>query len=92
MACNIVDVVEWAGWVYNIAIKMSYFSGVFVSQYHKSRAGYYINHDLLMHGTSSVMQPHPMPKENLSSTTSPKILPKSCRPLTSSNTTVKGEK
>ena len=30
---------------------MSYFPGVFITQYHKSRAGYYINHDLLMNGT-----------------------------------------
>ena len=29
---------------------MSYFPGVFITQYHKSRAGYYINHDLLMNG------------------------------------------
>jgi hypothetical protein len=29
---------------------MSYFPGVFITQYHKSRAGYFINHDLLVNG------------------------------------------
>jgi hypothetical protein len=32
---------------------MSYFPGVFITQYHKSRAGYFINHDLLINGTPS---------------------------------------
>ena len=31
-------------------ISMSYFAGLLTTQYHKSRAGYYINHDLLMSG------------------------------------------
>lgn len=32
---------------------MSYFPGVFITQYHKTRAGYFINHDLLINGTPS---------------------------------------
>ena len=44
---------------------MSYFPGVFVSQYHKSRAGYYINHDLLMHGIPSSHAATPETKRKL---------------------------
>ena len=38
---------------------MSYFPGVFISQYHKSRAGYYINHDLLMNGIFLIIEATP---------------------------------
>ena len=37
---------------------MSYFPGVFITQYHKARAGYYINHDLLMNGIDSSKLSH----------------------------------
>lgn len=33
---------------------MSYFPGVFITQYHKSRAGYFINHDSIMNGSSLI--------------------------------------
>jgi hypothetical protein len=38
---------------------MSYFPGVFITQYHKSRAGYFINHDLLVNGTRSLTPASP---------------------------------
>lgn len=51
---------------------MSYFPGVFITQYHKSRAGYFINHDLLMNGRATPTQPLPKLATNSSSTISPK--------------------
>lgn len=30
---------------------MSYFSGIFTTQYHKSKSGYFLNHDILMSST-----------------------------------------
>ena len=69
---------------------MSYFPGVFITQYHKSRAGYYINHDLLMNGTPAFRQPPPTPAPNLSSTISHKTPLKNCIPKINSSTTRKG--
>ena len=47
---------------------MSYFPGVFITQYHKSRSGYFINHDLLINGKHTATQPLPKPATSLSST------------------------
>lgn len=35
---------------FDIIVEMSYFPGVFVTQTHKSRNGYFLNHDLLLNG------------------------------------------
>lgn len=51
---------------------MSYFPGIFITQYHKSRAGYFINHDLLINGTPLLTQPLPKTEKNSSSTISHK--------------------
>ena len=82
-------------WLGNVVLSvynyiMSYFPGVFITQYHKSRAGYYINHDLLMNGNSPSTQPPPTLGTNSSSTTSQKTLPKNYTPKTNSNTIKKG--
>ena len=47
---------------------MSYFPGVFITQYHKSRSGYFINHDLLINCTPSIIQLLPKLAINSSST------------------------
>ena len=69
---------------------MSYFPGVFITQYHKSRAGYYINHDLLMNGTSPLTQLLLTLETDSSFTTSQRTLPKSCILKINSNTINKG--
>jgi hypothetical protein len=33
-----------------IRLHMSYFQGIFLPQTHKTRSGYYLNHDILMSG------------------------------------------
>lgn len=47
---------------------MSYFPGVFITQHHKSRSGYFVNHDLLINGRPSLTQLLPKIETNLSST------------------------
>lgn len=69
---------------------MSYFPGVFITQYHKSRAGYFINHDLLVNGTRSRTQPLPKLATNSSSTTSPRTCRRSSTTSTQSSTSAKG--
>ena len=71
-------------------ISMSYFPGVFITQYHKCRAGYYINHDLLMNGTPSLTQPPQTPATNSSSTTSLRMSRRSSPTRTVSSTARKG--
>lgn len=44
---------------------MSYFPGVYITQYHKSRAGYFINHDLLMNGTAHLYLATPSTRNKL---------------------------
>ncbi len=69
---------------------MSYFPGVFITQYHKSRAGYFINHDLLINGTYSPIKPPPNPETNSSSTISLKMYPKNSATAMLSNIRGKG--
>lgn len=44
---------------------MSYFPGVFITQYHKARAGYFINHDLLVNGISYTHSASPESRNKL---------------------------
>jgi hypothetical protein len=69
---------------------MSYFPGIFITQYHKSRAGYFINHDLLINGISELIQPLPKTERNSSSTTSQKMYPKKSTTQITSNINAKG--
>ena len=69
---------------------MSYFPGVFITQYHKSRAGYFINHDLLINGTPTIIKLLPNPEINLSFTISLKMYHKNSPILMLSNIKGKG--
>lgn len=59
---------------------MSYFPGFFITQYHKSRSGYFINHDLLINGSFFTMQLHLKLAINLSSISQLNILLKNQPP------------
>ena len=69
---------------------MSYFPGVFITQYHKSRAGYFINHDLLMNGTAPHTQPPPKLATNSSSTLSLRMSRRNSTTQMPSSTSAKG--
>ena len=69
---------------------MSYFPGVFITQYHKSRAGYFVNHDLIANGNPTDMQlPHRI-ETNSYSTILLKIYLKNSISKTLLNTNEKG--